>query len=80
MQGQTPLQVATRLQNSINDNQQLLAELKSAISDKATDQERHPQNEQEEVVPVVAKADMAKTHAIVSSRRSTRMFVPTTAA
>ena len=31
VQGQTPLLVAARLQNSINDNQQLLAELEAAI-------------------------------------------------
>ena len=63
VQGHSPLQVAARLENSINDKQQLLAELKASIWDKATNQERHPQKEQEEVVPAVAKADMAKTHA-----------------
>ena len=63
VQGQTPLQVATRLQNLINDNQQLLAELKAAMWDKATDQERHPRVEQEEAVPAVAEEDMSKTHA-----------------
>ena len=64
VQCQTPLQVATRLQNSINGNQQLLAELKAAIWDKATDQERHPQMEHKEVVPAIAEANMAKTHAV----------------
>ena len=40
-----------------------MAELKAAIWDKATDQERHPRVGQEEVVPAVAEEDIAKTHA-----------------
>ena len=62
VQGQTTLQVATRLQNLINDNQQLLAELKAAMWDKATDQERHPRVEQEEAIPAVAEENKSKTH------------------
>ena len=63
VQGQTPLQVATRLQISINDNRQLLAELKATILDKATDQKRRPRMEQEEAVRAVAEEEMSKTHA-----------------
>ena len=63
VRGQTPLQVAARLQISINDNLQFLAELKVAIWDKATEQERHPRMGQEEVVPAVAEEEMSNTRA-----------------
>ena len=60
VQGQTPLQVAARLQTSINDNQQLLAKLKAAIWENATGQERHPRRERVETLPAVAKEEMSK--------------------
>ena len=37
VQHQTPLQVAARLQNTLNDSQELLGELKATIWDKSTD-------------------------------------------
>ena len=62
VQGQTPLQVAARLQTSINDNQQLLAKLKAAIWENATGHKRHPWRKREETLPAVAEEEMSGTH------------------
>ena len=63
MQGQNAHQIAARLQNSLNDNQQLLAELKSVIWEGAAGEEMPPRREREEVTPAVAEKDVFKTHA-----------------
>ena len=39
---ETPLQIAARLQHSVDDNQKVLAELKQVLWHKATGQERYP--------------------------------------
>ena len=63
VQGQNALQIAARLQNSLNDNQQLLAELKATIWEGAAREEMPPRREQEVVTPAVVEKDVFKTHA-----------------
>ena len=60
--GQNVLQIAARLQTSLNDNQQLLSELKAAIWERAVAEEP-TRKEQEKVIPAVAEKELFKTHA-----------------
>ena len=59
VQGQNALQIAARMQNSLNDNQQLLAELKAVIWEGAAGEEMPPRREQEEVILAVFKTHAA---------------------
>ena len=52
--GQNVLQIAARLQTSLNDNQQLLSELKAAIWERAVAEE--PPRKEELVIPAVGEA------------------------
>ena len=63
VQGQNVLQIAARLQTSLNDNQQLLAELKATIWEKAVGEEMPAKREPERVIPAVAEKEVFKTHA-----------------
>ena len=59
--GQNALQIAARLQTSLDDNQQLLAKLKAAIWERTVTEE--PSSKEELLIPAVPHGELFRTHA-----------------
>ena len=75
VQGQNVFQIAARLQTSLNDNHQLLAELKASIWEKTVGEEMPSRREQELVTLAVAEKDVFKTHATAVLLDNTKAFL-----